>query len=1020
MAGFAYPYNPEAKNDACVVVNETHNLFNTTNRWRCIIPLWAPFFHESLEVELVNKDGSITPLREGLDFYLGHYSEEVNRLTRRRVYGSIMLIQPAEGSVRFKTYETVGGAFNVRSKDIIDYLATSPLPDPRNEDWEAVMKVVRPVDPINRPVNLPEAIAKDPVTKSLKGLVDKLNALNTQEAAQFAAVFNRIKSLSTKVIDYDLTTHRFRRDGHHLTYQQLSALGKDEVAVNALRAYGRTLAELIALIKSMGIQQSNVDQYYDLLGGVFQGRLSFTDGVTCLIQNEAGTSIVDFNGGHIKILAERSVRIGVDTDANEQDVGLLSNAGNNFLSVHSDKALKSDQSAKFNGYYLIHVGNINEFMETVGDITGSKLDVNAEDSPTAFLSGKGTATKPLTGYVTFPTATDVKAGMVKIAPSLYTTADGYVASAKALLELVSTLNKYVQNTVTVMGKSLAANRTFNKTDIGLSRVDNTSPFNKPLSNAFKAAVAQKAVIGHTHTLSEGGLLEAADEDTRGVVQLTSTYVPTDNVKAVTQKLATQVQTKIAEQEAIGDRKLPSNLVHVIEYGTRNGSPLVTLNGNIVTIKAGVRYYCNTVSNIMPEWSTDLAMSYPAALQGAQAHLYVDIVGGLAKYSVGAKRPDTSTGSWLGYVTVAPAKVSVSPFVRLLNVVELDEHINSRTAHDFDTNIRKLLGLGNIENKPIVHAVNLPTFQQVFDSWYRISHGNVDRYPFTEAETLTWTYDAATGRIRNTTNSATFIGMVSLNAVGDYEFEVGLSSTNGDDDGIGIILAFYKDPITGKEHTLSLQRWLGVTNTGDADIYYDYNYSQRDGYRFRSAGSRKQFGWNAVGETIVAAKRVGNLIHCTVREFSALNPRQPIVDEYTINLESDPRFSVFLGEAKYGYCAQSQQDSTWRSIKWPEGDGRGYYASMKALRDIKAQCLDKAIILSGVVAHGAKVPLPAGFTIADVKIIAIPQTFNGHASFIKEYRCAIDPATGSVTHSGVAGDGTVITGTVRYYLVGVKS
>lgn len=1019
MAGFAYPYNPEAKNDACVVTNETHNLFDTTNRWRCIIPLWAPFFHGSQVIEHLDKDGVTHELREGLDYYLGHYSEEVNKLTRQRVYGSIMLIQPLEGSVRFKTYETVGGAFNIRRKDALDYLAKNPLPDPRNEDWGAVMKYVRPVDPSDRPVNLPDAIKKDVVTKALSELVNKLNELSTTESQQYTAIFNRIRALTDRTRAFRLLDHQHDIDAHDTTYQQLGALGKDEVANNTLLAYGRTVAEIIALIKSMGIVKENVDKYYELIGGTFQGRISFQDGATCLIQNIGGTAVIDFNAGHIKLLADKSVTLHADTDRNDPGVGVVSAAGNNALSVHSSGVGKDKYKSRFNGYYLIHVGNIDDYLAEVGQSTSAVFDIHTANTATANLSGKGTIQDPLRGFVTYPNATEIAPGMVKLAMSLTSATDGMVASANALYALVEKLNDYVPSSRKVQNKPLTGDLTFNRNDIGLNRVDNTSVSEKPVSNPFTAAVAGKADIGHKHDLNGSDLLPPASPTTRGIVQLTSTYVETDVEKAVTQKLATYYYDAVEAQRSLGDTKLKSQYVHVIEYGTRAPKPLVSLSGNTVTVREDVRYFVDSMSEILSGWSADLSVAYPPALNGAEAHIYVDLSKGDEAYTVGPKKEDTETGSWLGYVKLKPVpEVVVSPFVRLLNVVELVEHINSHSAHNFDTNIRRLLGLDKVENKPIVDAVNLPTFQQVFDNWYRISHGNSDRYPFSPDELQTWTYDAATGSIRNTTNSVTFIGMVSLATVGDYEFEVGLSSTNADDDSIGIVLAFYKDPITSKEHTLSLLRHLGSQNTGDDDINYTYNMQQRDAYVIRKAGNRKQIGWNAAGETIVSAKRVGNLIHCKVREFSKLNPAQPVVDEYTIDLESDPRLSVFLGEARYGYCAQSQQDSTWRSIKWPEGDGRGYYASMKALRDIKEQCLDKAIILSGVIAHGATVPLPPGFTREQVNVIVIPETFNGHASGIKEYHCSVN-AAGVVTHSAVAGDGTALTGTVKYYLVGVK-
>lgn len=1017
MAGFAYPYNPNADKQECIVRDEVVLPSANPNKWNCIIPAWAPFYRESLVVI----DGATgVELKEGLDFYLGHYCKEVNTLTRRRAYGSIMLIRPVDGAVKFKEYMTVGGSFNVRGNDIRDYLATRDLPDPRNEDWKAVAKYIRPVDPIQPPKNLEEALAQDPPTRALNRIVEKLTELNTEQTQRFGAIFTRIHQLGVKIRAYDLANHGRRNNRHNVTYQQLGALGKDEIAVNALRAYGNTLAQITALIRSMGITESNVDQYYSLLGGIFQGRIAFS-GSTAQIQNELGTAIINFVNGDIKILADGSVSLVADSDKNKTDEAMMASAGNNFLTVHSSKVGQDKKAGKYNGYYLIHVGNINDLLGLFDNAITPVLDLHVANSGDVTLSGKGTSQDPLTGYVTFPSAEAVKAGMVKMSPSLYTLSDEYAATAADLQLLIDQLDDYVPGTRKVQGKVLSTNIAFNKNDLGLGRVDNTSVGAKVPSDAFKAAVTNKSPIAHTHDLTDPTIIGDAAAQRRGLVKLSST-AGTDQLSAATPKLANTYKVLADDQEALGDGKIDNKHVHVIEFATRaTGLPILSIVGSAVKIRSGLRFfYGSTVRTTVDQ--TVAFSTYPALAEMGVGYVYIEPTSETAlNMTIGPWEADSwETGKCrIGRIDMLPTPtVTPMPFVKLHNVVEVMEHINDRNAHGLGNNLKKLLGLDYLENKTMSDKVAFPTFLDVFNSWYRFSHGNTDTYPFNPAEVGTWAYNAATDRVSNTTNSASYIGLVSSDTFGDYEFEAYLSSNNADDDMIGLVLAFYKDPVTGKEHTLQVMRNLGSQNTQDYDVFYAYNYNQRDTYMIRTSGSRKQIGWSTAGETRLYAKRSGNLILCRVYAYSAIDPTQTLVDEYTIDLASDPRLSKFLGESRYGYSALSQANSTWRVTRRPDDDGRGYYASMKAVRDVKQTCMDKTIIAKGVAVHGATIPLPLDYTREQVSVIVIPKDIPNTPAGIKSWKCSVD-AAGVVTFQVTSSTDVVVNGTVEYYLVGSK-
>lgn len=104
---------------------------------------------------------------------------------------------------------------------------------------------------------------------------------------------------------------------------------------------------------------------------------------------------------------------------------------------------------------------------------------------------------------------------------------------------------------------------------------------------------------------------------------------------------------------------------------------------------------------------------------------------------------------------------------------------------------------------------------VFNNWKRISHAGSGTFPAIPAELTGWTYDPVTDKVASTINSNGLIGLVSPYSYSEYTFDVVLSSTADDDDGIGLILAFKR--VDGKEHTLCVMLHTGgmVWDTGNS-------------------------------------------------------------------------------------------------------------------------------------------------------------------------------------------------------------
>jgi hypothetical protein len=230
----------------------------------------------------------------------------------------------------------------------------------------------------------------------------------------------------------------------------------------------------------------------------------------------------------------------------------------------------------------------------------------------------------------------------------------------------------------------------------------------------------------------------------------------------------------------------------------------------------------------------------------------------------------------------------------------------------------------------------PTQQAIFNTWYRFSHSASGIFPAMADELNAWEYNTAESAIKNTTNSGTFIGMASIEKYENYDLEVVMSSTNVDDDVIGTLLAWFKDPVDGKEYTLTALRSPG----GMIPLYaivYNYMQGATGNETYIVPGNEKVTwgngqpgrltreeagyvgntpGWgnmgaaqNTDGSTRLRIIRKGDVI--TVRTSQWATPG--VLDEstlLTIDLGNNPILQKFRGPSSYGLVSLSQTSSKW--------------------------------------------------------------------------------------------------------------
>lgn len=693
MSNYAYPYDPDGTNPDCIVQDEQHNLADFPNEWRCVIPNFAPFFRKDFELRHADTDEL---LYEGTDYYLTHYYELASETNKMPIFGGIMINDlDLAGKIVFKFYRTLGDKYNMPVRVITEHLQEVDLPNPRNLDWEDVMRYSQAVPAIDVPENIDEAIVEDVITGALDRVNKALKEVNDRSEIAYGSVHDALEALSDKIHAHDIDNHHTKPYAHSVTHAQLNALHKEAAAVDTLKAYGYSLAELLTIIRDYSINETNADALFKLIGDKIKGGLRL-EGDTVIIENEAGDTHINLLNGDMNIVTTGELILQADSTVSKDNVAVELASGLNTLSVHStvgywNRAAKDgdhadkpspnnavaispvkdwsrvnqsqavidlvdfsggqavfelvaeaqtdvyvdgvhiggvtgtgqvqtivgdvdagwrnvtiisdswvrcniEQSsvslavtnenwwchdttdetftpsntfprelldrAVYNGHFLIHVGNVVDYMPPASE---EDKVLHVLPSATVYLTGLGTKESPLTGYVYYPVASEVVQGIFKLSHSIYSSSKKLAASAKAIGDLHDLLTNYADSSITINDKPLTGNVVITATDIELGNVDNTAPADKPASDDFIAAVANKEEEVHTHVPADFGVMPTATEERFGIGKL-GTVVSNEVDKVAPVALINAPYSQMEDQQNLVDEKMSSKPWDVTQFG----------------------------------------------------------------------------------------------------------------------------------------------------------------------------------------------------------------------------------------------------------------------------------------------------------------------------------------------------------------------------------------------------------------------------------------------------------------------
>ena len=736
---------------------------------------------------------------------------------------------------------------------------------------------------------------------------------------------------------------------HGDEYGWIHALERNGVAKNATKIFNKTLAELTAYVNSRAPTTADFSGKVRRSGGLLLGKMVMQNGFG-LISKRGGV-------GHLIKIANGSVDTTTLADVvvtagktNASPIHLK--AGNNALSLYPDA-----RGLKYNGHEVLSKNTVTPHVPVADE---AESGVVSRSTVTVTMSGKGVGGDKLVIEWQVPNPADAVYAMRPLATSF-----GSSKTHGAVPNLVKQVADVIPTKLTVAkakinGKRLTNSVFLNPIDFGLDEVANISDKDLPISKAQQDHLDKYAVGAHEHKLGDFGYGNASKTE-KGVVTLqpigssVSDALRSQDVRAEKDRLA-------GISEAI-DELMPAGVITILRYGESGDAEIstVTTSGYVFTISQPKNYYCNGLHTI-PATSLNLAELFPSMAEEQMIYLYANFINNAATYEVyDYPKAENDTLTQIGHILCTDAGIDsyrVKNVTRLGKFRELDEHRANESAHIEKPKDRNELGLGSFVNAEMRFNVARPTFQQIFDTWDRFSHGALattagehkgrgDAQPANIAEEQSWTYNQANDSVVQPVNTGSFCGFISPTKHEKYLYDTILQSAAGDNDLIGVVLGFAVDD-SGRERTLA---WCAGQDgrfgaaVGSA-LCLDYNQTSQIITPIKpTARLPGNHNWSSTGPRRVKVHRDGDNYTVeqyapsdteTVEEifhFSILTGEWSSfvggfkVQDGTLDDATVAALARFRGAQPFGYCCQSQPGSTYVNIQRPDVDGENFYASV---------------------------------------------------------------------------------------------
>lgn len=214
----------------------------------------------------------------------------------------------------------------------------------------------------------------------------------------------------------------------------------------------------------------------------------------------------------------------------------------------------------------------------------------------------------------------------------------------------------------------------------------------------------------------------------------------------------------------------------------------------------------------------------------------------------------------------------------------------------------------------------PTAKEIFSKWDRFDANSYFKNGSTyTGNAASWLWNESLQSAQQPINTGAYNGFISETFDEYYEHEVTVSSTDGDNDAVTVILAFDRDETLGRSYHLSLVMAMGGVGVPSAhNVVHNFANNDPNSPTFvvthnNFAGTRS--GWSG-SKSRVKVIRSGDDFEIYATPWGSNT--YSAASKMTFNLNADPRLQRFKGPRKYGYGSYSQANSYFENIHFLGG------------------------------------------------------------------------------------------------------
>ncbi len=476
-------------------------------------------------------------------------------------------------------------------------------------------------------------------------------------------------------------THVPRKDNPHRdSWGAIRALENNGIASDATLVYGKTQPQLTDYVNNLLPKLSTLANKLLRLPAAAQsinGTFGMKPGLTS-ITSAVGTDESEGVGAQFTV-DPRVIRfIGRDSQTvNAGNNPITWQGGANQLILYPDS-----RGLEFNGKKLLDPTTVGPYLP--GNESGGDGLFYGTSTATVTINGNGIQSVPFICTFVPPESDDLGLMAVRLLATEFGDREDLAATPALIKKLDQQFTgKLVAVKSYINDMPLTSSIYIDKTNFGLSNVQNVPDVQLPISPLQQAELDKYAVVGHKHTSAAFGIKRATTTEF-GLVQF-GTAVD-DATLALDGGVVIRQADAITEIEKVAKTVDSGASINIIRYGLpgtdiiENG---ITYTDWMVTIKAN-DYFVGREYKV-PLSTFNLAELFPATHEDAEFGVYVDAAGDDGKYIIyeNPNTAETETMTKIGSIITSETGVV---FVEIRNVTrlgefrELGEHIEDDNAH----------------------------------------------------------------------------------------------------------------------------------------------------------------------------------------------------------------------------------------------------------------------------------------------------------------------------------------------------